>query len=218
LKNKGAYFGIIILLISSMLACSLGIEGDSQLPPDVLFQDSFSDFTSGWDRIESEEFVIDYRNAGYQIQVNADETMAWANPGLDFFDVIVDTDAIKMSGTNDNSIGIICRYSETGESSSFYFFVISSDGFYGIGKVMSDQQEMISSENMEYSDVIQQGEVPNHLQADCIGNHLVLHVNGQELARSTDETLTSGDVGLIAGAFSPPGTDILFDNFVVKRP
>jgi hypothetical protein len=33
-----------------------------------------------------------------------------------------------------------------------------------------------------------------------------------------DSTLTSGDVGLMAGTFSNPGTDILFDNFVVRQP
>ena len=218
MKNKSIYFGIAILLVSATLACSFGFLGGPQLPPDILFQDNFSDSTSGWDRIESEEFATDYKNDVYEIQVKDDSTMAWANPGLDFFDVIVETDAIKIAGTDDNSLGIICRYSETEDASNFYFFVISSDGFYGIGKVIDGQQEMISSENMEYSEMIQPGEISNHLQADCVGNQLVLNVNGHKLANATDEALPSGDVGLIAGAFSPPGTDILFDNFVVKKP
>jgi hypothetical protein len=33
-----------------------------------------------------------------------------------------------------------------------------------------------------------------------------------------DDTYASGDVGLIAGTFDEPGTDIRFDDFVVYRP
>ena len=60
--------------------------------------------------------------------------------------------------------------------------------------------------------------VLNHIRADCIGNELTLYVNGQQVATATDSEFTGGDIGVIAGTFSTPGTDIHFDNFVVTRP
>jgi hypothetical protein len=33
-----------------------------------------------------------------------------------------------------------------------------------------------------------------------------------------DSSFSSGDVGLIAGSFATEGTDIHFDNFVVRQP
>jgi hypothetical protein len=221
LKIKPAFFVVLHLLILSMLACSLGTMdffSGSQLPPDVLFQDDFSDSSSGWDQQTSPEFETGYQDDGYAISIKAAFTMAWAKPGLSFSDVVLAADATQTEGTDDNSFGLLCRYTETETLASFYFIVISSDGFYGIGKVVDGRQELISSAYMEYNSAILQGDLTNHLQADCVGNQLVLRVNGQELAEAMDDTLTSGDVGLVAGAFSTPGADILFDNFVVKKP
>ena len=71
---------------------------------------------------------------------------------------------------------------------------------------------------MQASPVINRGTNVNHLRADCVGDRLTLYVNGEKLAEATDATLTHGDVGLLAGAFSQPGVDIIFDNFVAIQP
>ncbi|NJN80226.1 MAG: hypothetical protein HC797_07025, partial [Anaerolineales bacterium] len=44
------------------------------------------------------------------------------------------------------------------------------------------------------------------------------YVNGFQVAQAQDSTLTSGDVGILAGTFDTPGVDIVFDNFVVLQP
>jgi len=38
------------------------------------------------------------------------------------------------------------------------------------------------------------------------------------VASATDSDLPAGDVGVVAGAFSEPGVDVLFDHFVVIQP
>jgi len=38
------------------------------------------------------------------------------------------------------------------------------------------------------------------------------------VADVSDDSLASGDVGLVAGAYDEAGTDIFFDNFKVLRP
>jgi hypothetical protein len=77
---------------------------------------------------------------------------------------------------------------------------------------------MISSDKLQPSDAVKQGATLNRVRADCVGDSLTLYVNGQKVATATDTSLTTGDVGLIAGTYNEPGTDILFDNFVVTKP
>jgi hypothetical protein len=204
------------------LACqsvnSLNGEGSvtSQDEPErLLFQDDFSNPNSGWDSLHNEDGVTDYQNGQYRIFVNTTNTDVWANPGLNFTNTIIEVDATKVGGDDNNDLGVICRYKD---DENFYFFVISSDGYYGIGKLKDGQQVLIGMESMPPTDVVKQGAATNHIQAVCDGSTLRLVVNGDLLAETTDPDLTSGDAGLLAGSFEDPGTDILFDNFVVREP
>lgn len=218
MKPKMHFVALCLLLFAAM-ACSLVADllpgEETALPEDVLFRDDFSDPSSGWDRVNGEEGITDYQDGRYRILVNTANTDVWANPGLEFGDVIVEVNATKAGGPDDNDFGVICRYQDL---NNFYFFLISSDGYYGIGRVVAGEQTLIGDNQLYPDDAIRQGEATNHIRADCIGSSLTLHVNGVELAEVQDDTLTSGDVGLLAGTFDQPGTDILFDNFLVKKP
>jgi len=215
--KKNMYFGsIIAALLLGTLACSVfSSEETPELPSNLLFQDDFSDTTSGWDQVDTEDGSTDYENGYYRIFVNTDEMDVWANPGLNFSDVVVEVDATKAGGPDDNDFGVICRYQDV---QNFYFFIISSDGYYGVGKVIDGEQELIDVDQLQPSDAISQGAAVNHIKADCIGSRLVFNVNGTLLADVQDSTFTDGDVGLIAGTFGQSGTDIHFDNFMVFKP
>ena len=214
------FIAIMAVLTLAALACSLPGGSDSppagsELPPDVLFIDDFSDPSSGWDRVTEEEGVTDYADGVYRIFVNTTNTDIWANPGLKFTDTVIEVEAKKVGGPDDNDFGIICRYQDL---SNFYFFIVSSDGFYGIAKVVDGEQDLIGLENMEYSEAINQGNSTNKLRADCIGQNLVLYVNDQKMIEVTDAQFSEGDAGILAGTFEAPGTDIHFDDFVVRKP
>jgi hypothetical protein len=120
-----------------------------------------------------------------------------------------------VGGERDNRFGIVCRVLSP---TDFYTLMISSDGFYGIGKVKEGQFELIGARAMQPSSAILQGSAINHLRADCIGETLALFVNGQKVAEERDAEFTFGDVGLLAGSYENPGVDIRFDNFVVTKP
>ena len=138
----------------------------------------------------------------------------WANPGKSYTDVSVEVDGTKVSGPDDNDFGILCRYVDT---SNYYFGIISSDGYYAIGSLIDGTQN-IFADNLEFSDAIKLGGVANHIRFDCVGSSLTLYANGTQLTQVTDTTFASGDVGLMAGTFDTAGTQIAFDNFVVKKP
>jgi len=215
----------LIVLLSALVLVSMACQsavtsGDSTPSPssdreEVLFQDNFSNSSSGWDRIDEAGGITDYVNGEYRMVVKEENTDIWANPGLNFTDVHMEVDATKVGGEDNNDFGLICRYVD---EENFYFMIISSDGYYGVGKVVAGDQQLIGTDSMPPSDAINQGDASNHLRADCVGNTLTLYVNGEILAEYKDSQFTSGDVGLIAGSFDVPGTEINFDNFVVLEP
>ena len=234
---------VIGTLMLASLACSYVsrlVEGDNpiQVAPqqpgnepvpevpqqssNILFQDDFSNPSSGWDQFSDSDGLTNYENGAYRIRIDKPDFTFWANPGLDGIlpsDVRVEVDATKAGGPDFNDFGIICRYSGVGGQASFYEFIISSDGFAGIVLVTESSQQVISTDGeLQPFDAIRQGSATNHIQAECFGNLLTLYVNGVVLTSVSDATLASGDVGLLASSYDDAGVDILFDNFIVTMP
>jgi len=210
-------FALILVLAAALtLGCSL-TSGTAPTGSDtsILFQDSFSDTGSGWDKVSSDTAVTDYQDGVYRIYVNSTNSDHWANPGLSFTDVRVEVEATKVAGPDDNDMGLICRYQDT---QNFYFALISSDGFAGIGKIKDGEQLLLSGDNLEPADAIRQGNSTNSIRFNCLGNSMTLLVNGSQAASATDSDFAKGDVGLIAGTYDTPGTDVHFDNFIVRAP
>ena len=209
---------LLIILLLSVLACDLpnGTEEASTLPQGVLFQDDFSDPTSGWPESNTESGYTGYDQSGYRIFVTVPSFDIWATPGLSLTDVSIEVDATKISGDDNNDFGIICRHVDP---ENFYVVLISSDGFYGFFKSINGSDlTLLGMEQMQTTEAINQGDADNHLRVDCIDNEIILFINGVMIAQIQDSVLASGDVGLMAGTFETPGTDILFDNFVVNTP
>jgi hypothetical protein len=97
-------------------------------------------------------------------------------------------------------------------------FLISSDGYYGIVKLKGDQHSLIGTEQLKYNDRIHPDQSEYRLRADCVGDTLKLYTNDFLLLKVQDRDFSSGDVGLLAGTYSVPGVDMLFDNFKVRQP
>ena len=156
---------------------------------------------------------MDYDGGGYRILVRQPKLNIWSTSEKDFGNVRVEADVIKLNGPDENRMGLLCRY----RGGDYYFFVISNDGYYAIGKFIGGLTLLLGPTEMQASEAIQQGTM-NHLRADCIGDKLTFYINFTEVASVTDADFPSGDVGVLAGAFSEPGVDVLFDNFVVIQP
>lgn len=182
----------------------------------VLFQDDFSDPSSGWEIYHHpENGTMDYFDSFFRIHVLGQYQMLSTGTGLDFSDVQIEADMIKVVGTSDDMFGLVCRAQD---AENYYFFVISSDGYYGIGKVIAGVQSMLGSQGMLPSEIISQGKTINHLRADCIAEKLVLSVNGLELTTEVDYDLESGDIGILAGTMQDAENVVLFDNFSAVNP
>jgi hypothetical protein len=220
--RRAAWLSFLVLILA-LLACSLPSNGSpplSVLPTlpaqsgSTLFSDDFTSPTSGWDRMKYGEGIVDYYGGGYRMLVEALQTDFWSTPHKDFTDVRIEVDAGKLGGPDENRIGLICRSNGT----DYYFFLMSSDGYYGIGIFKNGQAGLLGQSQMQFSDRIKTGMNINHLRADCNGDQLTFYVNGFELAQAQDSGFTHGDIGLLAGTFNQPGVDIVFEHFVVLKP
>lgn len=204
-----------ILLLSLLSSCtSLPIPAvPTASPGDVLYQEQFENRATGWARIANDNGIMDYDGGGYRILVRQPQLNVWSTSEKNFGDVRVEADVIKLHGPDENRMGLICRY----QGGDYYFFMISNDGYYVIGKFIGGLTVLLGQSEMQASDAVQTGTM-NHLRADCTGEKLTFYVNFTEVASVTDTDFRNGDVGLVAGAFSEPGVDVLFDNFVVIQP
>jgi len=187
------------------------------IPPansgDVLYKEEFEDNTTGWARVSNDNGIMDYDGGGYRILVRQPKLNIWSTSEKNFSDVRVEADVIKLNGPDENRMGLMCRY----QGGNYYFFIISNDGFYVIGKFIGGLTLLLGQSEMQVSETIQTGTM-NHLRADCIGNTLTFYINFIEVASAVDADLPTGDVGVLAGAFSEPGVDVLFDHFMVIQP
>jgi hypothetical protein len=197
-----------------VLACGVPSLGAAPATGGTLFKDDFSSPASGWDHIKYAEGIMDYDGGGYRMLVNALQANFWARPHRDFGDVRVEVDAGRLAGPEQNRIGLICRFKDE----AYYFFIISSDGYFGLGLFAGGAAALLGQSQMQYSDKIRVGTDINHLRADCKGDALTFYVNGFRLAEVHDSALANGDVGLLTGTFDQPGVDIVYDNFVVLKP
>lgn len=203
---------LLLFILSSCLPSASSVIPSAK-SGDVLYQEQFEDNTTGWARISNDNGIMDYDGGGYRILVRQPRLNIWSTSEKDFEDVRVEADVIKLNGPDENRMGLICRY----RGGDYYFFMISNDGYYVIGKFIGGLTLLLGQSEMQASAAIQTGTM-NHLRADCIGAKLTFYINFTEVASAADTDFPGGDVGVVAGSFAEPGVDVLFDNFVVIQP
>lgn len=191
----------------------------SPTPSNMLFLDDFSNTNSGWNTGDYNLYIggTEYAKGGYRIYLKSLLYTLYGNPPLPIQgDVQIEVDAQKLAGTNYNFFGVICRRTDSG----YYLLGISSGGVAQIYKYKEEWINVLGSPYITtpYSSIV-------HIRGDCIGNKLTLYINGIEVNTITDNSFSSGSVGLAVMIRNLENTfivddnaDILFDNFYVYRP
>lgn len=221
MKNRFHILTIVLLLTIITLACKLNSDTSGDSTPEtniseILLQDDFSDTSGNWYTYVDDNGITDYEDEGFRISINEPSAYHWTNPDMKFTDTLIEVEATKLGGPEENDFGIICRYQD---ENNFYFFTISSDGYYGIAKIIDGAESLVGMEELGFDDeAINAGEITNLVGAECAGTTLILYANGKKLAEVSDSDISSGDIGLIASTYEESGTDILFDNLKVWLP
>jgi hypothetical protein len=218
-RSKEYGFSIMrIRLVICFLALALGGCASASIPQgDIYYQDDFSNSGSGWDRAAGEDGVTDYSAGMYRIFSATSNYYMWATAHRSFpNDVRIEVNVTKKAGADQDVFGVLCRYRN---EKSFYILMISGDGQAGIAKRTSDAVlTMLSGGSMKSNPSIHPGPATNLLRADCIGSKLALYANDTLVASAADPDFTGGDAGLWLGTYDQPGTDLYFDDFVVRKP
>ncbi len=217
--KRRSFVIILVVLVLGLSACSVPWLAADQLPwlgdTPILFREDFSGSDVPWTVRDDPLSFAGYAQSGFRLWTQVPDFQFWSVPGLNFEDMLVHVRARKLAGPDNNLFGLICRYQD---EENFYALVVSSDGYYGIFKRVGGEQSLIDQTHMDFSDAIHRGEDVNVIQAVCQGDQLALVVNDIRLIQVQDATFSNGDVGMIAGSFSEPGVDILFDDFIVVKP
>jgi hypothetical protein len=207
---------LVAFLVILLSACRSSLISElAAQPGGTLFRDDFTDSSGSWPQLSDPNGSLGIANGAYRIQVNLANYEVLAAPGHTFRDVQVEVDAARLAGPVQNMFGLACRSKNL---KNFYFFAVSSDGYYALGKIVDGNPLLLGQEMMAPSAALIQGPGTNHLRLDCIGETLRGYINDQVIAISNDTDYSSGDVGLVAGALDTPGVDVAFDNFVVYKP
>jgi hypothetical protein len=204
------------LFVFFLTACNSSLVNDLfTRSGERYFWDDFSDQSAKWPNYTDSNGTIGYLNNAYRISVTTTNYEMWALSGHNFKDARVEVDTAGLGGPEQNLFGVICR---ARDNSNYYFFVISGDSYYAIGKINNRVVSLIGQKMMTYSPSIFPGRGTNHLRFDCVGDTLTGYVNGRAVAMVQDADFSEGDVGLLAGTFDTPGVEVSFDNFEVYKP
>ena len=162
-----------------------------------------------WNTSDGTEYGASLVDGVYRMYLNSANWMVWAESSMITNDnIIMEIDTELVSGSVENNQGMICRYSD---DNNFYMLTIGNDGWVEIMKIFQGVQTSLFG---EFTDGLVDP-VRNHLQGFCIGDRLVLYVNGKLGADVRDSDLASGDAGLIIGSYDNPQVTVNFDNFLV---
>jgi hypothetical protein len=180
----------------------------------VVLEDDFSDRGSGWFESTDEFTTHAYDDGAYRLAVHGPNYDAWAYAGLDLTDALVSVQAEAVAGPADRAFGLICRLQD---DHNYYAAYVTADGWAAIFRKENDDFVSLLPGDWVETDAVRASD-RNDLAFACLGDRLQFSVNGVVAAEARDSTFAHGDVGLLAATFEDPGTDVRFDDFVVRQP
>ncbi len=178
----------------------------------TLHQEDFS-VPGDWFTAIDDNFSMEYAEDGYRILNRSPNSFVSSVLAMDITDLHVETRANRVGGPQTGYYGVVCRWQNV---SNFYAFVIGSDGFYGIARVLNGQLTFLG-EGRTTSGPILLDTANNLVGGSCIGDTLSLYVNHQSLLQVQDQTFASGNPGLVTATRATPGTHVHFDDFLIRR-
>lgn len=210
---------ILCLLVSGCSAFHNGKISQDLLPGkesgQVLFEDDFTDPSSGWEVINNAYELKGYSSGGYMISVNQTDSRAVSTTNLNYSNVEISVETQKITGARDTQFGLVCRFQD---KFNFYAFTVSADGYAGIVRVVDGVAELLGSDQFLRVEGIKMDDGINALVAKCENDTLQLVVNGETVISANDDTINNGDAGLFVETFETADAAVVFNDFVIIKP
>jgi len=212
----------LLFLALSLSACSSFNKGkisQDVLPwkqsGSILYQDDFSDETTGWEVINNAYELKGYSTDGYMISIKTANSRTISTTGMSFSDSINDVEVQKITGARDAQFGLVCRYQD---KFNFYAFVISSDGYAGIVRLLNGDIELLGSNQYIRVEGILLDDGINNITASCVDDDLRLIVNGETIVSTQDTSFRNGPNGFLVETFEEKNATVVFKNLIILKP
>ncbi len=182
----------------------------------MLLKDDFSDSNSGWGTGTDASSSVEYAAGGLHMAIFKANYFTWSNPDTEkYSNVHMEVTAKNESGKTRSGYGLMCNQQTT--DSSYYYFAITPDGQYVIGKSQTGKEDLFLTNKNEWasSDLIPQDAASYRIGADCGPGNLVLYVNGKQVDSASDTAYTEGGVGVFLWSGDNPTGAVTYDDFVM---
>ncbi len=147
--------------------------------PGVLYEADFEDETQLADWELFNDGVVSARGEGGQLVVSVSAPVdrgTWSGLNYTFEDFVLEVDATKLAGPDDNGIFVMFRLVD---NDNYNRFDISSDGYYSLSMARNGLLQVVS--DWRSSPAIATGAATNRIRVEAIGDTFRFAVNGQAL-------------------------------------
>ena len=185
----------------------------------VLYQDDFTDPTSGWpDELVFQDYYVGYHEPDfYHVEVHTPNDSAIVTvPDRTFNDFEVETHLlVALSNTAPNGdfrYGLAFRR----EGNLYYAFTISprTKTWYVLKSSPGSLQVMIQG----HEDSIQGLQAEDTLRVNAQGSLLTFYVNDKLVGQIDDPDYASGEVGFYVETFDSPKVHVHYDDLIIRQP
>ncbi len=146
--------------------------------PSALYQTDFGDpTTTDWQTYNDGIISAAIQDGMLVVGVDAlEDRGAWSGLNYTLDDFVLDVDATKIAGPDDNGIIVVFRQTD---DQNYDRFDISSDGFYALSMARNGMPMVVS--DWTPSDAINKGNATNHIRVRAVGDTFSFTVNGTPL-------------------------------------
>ncbi|NLE83327.1 MAG: hypothetical protein GX603_02305 [Chloroflexi bacterium] len=222
MSYQNRLFLALVILILTLTGCNGFNKGKisqdllpGKVSGEVLFEDDFSNYSSGWEVVNNAYELKGYSTGGYMISINQPDSRAISTTNLNFTNSEIAVDVQKITGARDSQFGIVCRFQD---KFNFYAFVISADGYAGIVRIEDGVSETLGGNQLIRVENIKQDDGTNAMKAVCRDDQLELIVNSETIVSAADSVFASGDAGIFAETFDTGESAVIFNHFVITKP
>ncbi len=176
-----------------------------------IYSDDFSSSKSGWSIYSKGDLLSGYKKGIYHITVIPEDY--WKGilaHNLNLSDFLVEVEATKEAGPDDNAYGIYIRNNAPG---NLYTFLISSDGYFQFAQ--KENGSWVTPANWTKSSAIKTGNETNRIDVVAKGDEFAFYANDVLLSNYKNDSFANGGLGLWVGSQSEGNVTIGFDNFKV---
>lgn len=199
---------------TSIIITPVVAAGEPSLPPEIPTEtpepngpliDTFDTNKYSWPTGSTAEI----RDGVYYLTANDRSIYVWSmTREWDDFQIEVDLN-FQDSTQVLNAAGVVFRVSQGTDGNSFYSFLINTDGYFALGRVLDNNWSQLIPWTPVSSSFNSNG--MNRVAIHANGDTFWFTLNGQGLTTITDNSLASGWIGFTADS----GTHVAFDNLEV---